>query len=525
MTTPQPCSNQPIRAQPFRAADDTAVRALTVRAPRPAYLAAVALAAVIATVIATVFAVLLALPRWTPPAATLVTPPVNAVTVPAAATAIVPASPATPSSGAEDQTPTARKTAQELLRAALAQQAQLVATQAETWARSDLHAAATTIAAGEKAYREDRYRAAQDRYRDALTALAALEARLPSVIAALIARGDQALAAGDSAAAEAAFAQVLAIRPQHPGASAGRARAANLDHVLALIGQAEGYEHLGAIDKARAAFKEARSLDDHNAVAAAGLARLEQGERAAQFQTVMAQGLTALARGDHGAARQAFVRADSLQPHSAEAAAALKQTANAAAAQEIRAALEHAQRAEHDEAWRDAARHYDAAIALDRDLLDAEAARRNAQVRADLDARLEVYRADPLSLITDSARADAAQLLTSARAVSKPGRRLTQQINAVDSALRLAHTPVRIALRSNGATAVSIESGDHLAPFSEHALELAPGRYLARGYRDGYRDVRVEFSIVPAAPAPTITIQCDEPLTTGRSGESASTKH
>ena len=247
----------------------------------------------------------------------------------------------------------------------------------------------------------------------------------------------------------------------------------------------------------------------------AGLARIEQGERAVQFQRAMAQGMTALARGEPAAAHQAFTRAGTLQPASTEAAAALQQTARAAAAQAIEQAIEQARRAESDEAWREAVRHYDAALALDRDLVSVDDARRAAQARATLDARIEAYRADLLTLTADSARADATEVLAAARAVAHPGRRLTQQITALDNAVRRARTPVSVALHSNGTTAISIEQIGAFAPFTERTIELLPGRYRASGQRDGYRDVRVEFSVVPAAAAPIVTLQCEDELATG----------
>ena len=94
----------------------------------------------------------------------------------------------------------ARRSAPILLRASLTRVVQLQTLQ-------------ENIAAGEKAYREQRFRAAQDAYRAVLIESARVEASLPAVITALLQDGDAALAEGNSAPAAAAFGQVLAIRP------------------------------------------------------------------------------------------------------------------------------------------------------------------------------------------------------------------------------------------------------------------------------------------------------------------------
>ena len=220
---------------------------------------------------------LMMLPRWAPPTLTAV----DSTQVKDAA-ASMPAAQIAPDLPLDDEQATAgaRRDAQHLLRAVLARLVQLQASHVERWDRSGLHGLRESLSAGEKAYSETRFRAAQAAYRAALAHADQIEARLPTVIASLLKEGNGALLAGNSAQADAAFAQVLAIQPEHRQASLGRARAATLDRVLALVEQAEAYEQMGDEDKARAVYQDAAKLNAHSASVKAGHARLDSSARA-----------------------------------------------------------------------------------------------------------------------------------------------------------------------------------------------------------------------------------------------------
>ena len=119
---------------------------------------------------------LLMLPRWTPPTPVAVDPaparhsPAN--TSAEQTTAALPLDD-------EQATAGARSDAQDLLRATLARLARLQASHVERWDRSGLHGLQEALSSGEKAYRETRYRAAQDAYRVALAQADQIDARLP----------------------------------------------------------------------------------------------------------------------------------------------------------------------------------------------------------------------------------------------------------------------------------------------------------------------------------------------------------
>jgi hypothetical protein len=52
----------------------------------------------------------------------------------------------------------------------------------------------------------------------------------------------------------------------------------------------------------------------------------------------------------------------------------------------------------------------------------------------------------------------------------------------------------------------------NLGSFAATTLELRPGTYTAVGSRNGYRDVRETFSIIPGRPLEPIRVQCVEPI-------------
>ena len=447
---------------------------------------------------------LLMLPRWTPPTPVAVDP-APARNSPAN-TSAEQVSAALPLDD-EQATAGARRDAQDLLRATLTRLARLQASHVERWDRSGLHGLQEALSSGEKAYRETRYRAAQDAYRIALTQADQIDTRLPLVIARLLKEGDRALAAGNSAQADSAFGEVLAIRPEHREATLGRARAATLDRVLALVEQAEAYEQMGEEDKARAVYKDAAKLDEHTASVKAGRARLASSARARQLRTALSAGHLALARGDFNAARRAFQDAATLDDASAEVVAGQRETERRAAAAAIAAALDRATRAQSTEAWREAARSYGAALALDGDLSGVADRKRAAEQRAQLDEQLDSLRKDASALTEQNQRELAHSTLARAQAIATPGPRLRAQISALRSALELARAPLEVTLLSDGEAEVALDGIGSLGHFSEHRLDLLPGRYRALVRRAGHADVRIEFSLMPGASAPRISLQ------------------
>jgi hypothetical protein len=76
----------------------------------------------------------------------------------------------------------------------------------------------------------------------------------------------------------------------------------------------------------------------------------------------------------------------------------------------------------------------------------------------------------------------------------------------------LASTPIKVELRSDQLTEVTLFRVGTLGAFTAKEVELRPGTYTAVGSRNGYRDVRQTFTVVPGRELPPINVVCVEAI-------------
>ena len=405
-----------------------------------------------------------------------------------------------------------RRQSQSALAAALEPVDLLRARDGENWARSALHAIKTEIAAGEKAYREMRYRDADQHYAAASERARQELERLPAVATELVEEGQLGLAAGNSAAARSAFQRALRLLPDDARTLAGLARAESLDHVAALIAQAQGYEQLQQHEKAAATYREALTLDADAPAAASALARIELEQRAKVLDEAMSAGFAALQSQRFDAASAAFQRAQALDASRPDIPAALAQVARARAAWTLETQVEAARRAAAAEQWEEAVTRYDRALALDAAMSDVAREREDAATRLSLDRELIRLLSRPGDYVQAPHRAETEAYLAAVRARGLRGERLQRQLRALERVLKLAGTPLRVVLRSDGRLRVSIVPTDQtLDPFQERALSLLPGPYTATGTGDDCAEVRVEFQLSHDHEPAAIEIRCPAP--------------
>lgn len=453
-------------------------------------------------------AVLFVLPRLLVPV-----PAPTVATAPGPATALPPTA---PDAAAADQllTPAekaaARLDAQNALAAVLQRAEALKQREVDGWAPDAWQAVNDAIADGEAAYREQRFRAALRSYAAAAKQLQAIEKSMPGIAAGFVDDGERALASQDSAAAQAAFQRALALTPDDARAERGLQRARSLDRVLALIKEAAGYETLGDIERARSAYREALTLDAQASTAAQALERIDRARADAAFARAMSAGYQALETQRFDAAKTSFEQASKLRPQSTEATNALKQTALRASAARIEQALKAAANHERAERWNEAAGQYRAALAVDRNLDVANGGLARASARAAIDIEMEKTLAQAARLRDEAIYDQAQTLLANARAVQAPGQKLKRQMEQLAAAIKYYRTPVPVLLQSDGQTAVRVTRIGDFQPFAQQHLSLLAGSYTAIGKRDGYREVRVEFTVDPASPPPTVDVRCTE---------------
>jgi tetratricopeptide (TPR) repeat protein len=380
------------------------------------------------------------------------------------------------------------------------------------WGGADWAEMRRLAQAGDTAYQARDFATAVASYRSAVALARALITRAPEVLEAALRDGAAALEAGDQAAAIAQFETALAVSPGDARASGGLERARKLDRVLALVSQASAAEAGGRRDQALGLYRQAAALDPAWAAASAGLARLQQAAARDAYETQMARGFAAQAGRDLGAAQAAFEAALKLRPGDAQASSALAQVAADRTLARLAELQGQARSLEREERWSDALQRYEAALAIDANLVDARQGQERARARQDLDQRLRRELANADHFNDDAVYGKARSLLETARGVADPGPVLQQQVAGLDELLRRAIQPIPVTLESDNLTEVTVFKVGRLGTFSNRRLELRPGAYIAVGSRPGFRDVRRAFRVAPGSDATPVVVRCEEPI-------------
>ncbi len=403
-----------------------------------------------------------------------------------------------------------RDAAQEILGRMLELQESLEARAVERWGAEAMEAARATAAEGDERFLEQDYEAAQARYREALEALQALDARAGAVLEQALADGASALEAGDAARATEAFELADAVDPGNPRAGAGLARAAVLDEVRAELDAARRAADAGELDGALERVEAALALDAASPRARSLREELRARIEERNFQQALSDGYGALGAARFEAARRAFERALGLRSGAPEAREGLRIVEQEVLAARIADARAAAEAAEREERWEAAGEHYADALELDPTLAFARDGRARARARAELDAALEETLAATEQLNDPVVFAEARALLDRAQDAEPRTPRLARQLEALEGALAVAAEPVPVQLRSDGETTVTVLRVAELGRFETRELALKPGAYVATGTRVGYRDVRVEFRVTAEGTEAPVTVQCTQ---------------
>ena len=233
----------------------------------------------------------------------------------------------------------------------------------------------------------------------------------------------------------------------------------------------------------------------------------------------MSEGFALLQQADTDAAIDAFERALQIKPGNQQAREAIDQTETQLTLSRIEEQRQLALSLEADEQWQQAMAAYDTVLALDPNLVFAQEGRDYSERRLQLDTLLETNLSNPLRLADDAALQEAQEVYRIASDLardlqqeesSEPGPRLRSQIERTGELLQQMQIPVRLTVRSDNVTNVTIYQVGQLGTFSETTVELKPGRYVAVGTRPGYRDVREEFVVGFGQSLNSLTIACNE---------------
>jgi tetratricopeptide (TPR) repeat protein len=281
-----------------------------------------------------------------------------------------------------------------------------------------------------------------------------------------------------------------------------------LDEVRTLLADAASAEREGRTDEALASYRRASGLDGEVDEARTGVERLTARIGRSNFDEAMSQGFAALDRGDEAAARAAFTRAPSLDTNSNAASDALAQVDTRVRVGQFEAQKTQAAEAEASEQWARAAEIYDQVLASDPTLVFAQKGATRAREMAKLHQQIDEQLAAPERLATDAVYANAQALVRAA--ANLPGAELARKREALADAIEKSRVPVHVRLESDNATDVVLHQVDQLGRFTVRELDLRPGTYTAVGTRQGYRDVRRNFTVVAGQTPAPVVIQCEE---------------
>ena len=405
-----------------------------------------------------------------------------------------------------------RAEAEALLADLLPQQARLQALSAESWGGEDWTVYDSSAKAGDDAYLAEAFQDAVAAYTHALEVGEALLGRSVNIIGAALEAGTAALEAGNSGVAQQQFSLVLGIEPESEAARVGLERAEQLPDVLALVQRADALSRDGLLEEAAERYREALAIDPAWQPAREALGVVEARIQARRFESLMSQAFAALASEDYEEAHERFTAALKLRPGSEDAANGRLQAEQGQRLDQIALMEARAAAFERRELWARAIEQYETALAEDATLVFAQEGIARARARADLDSKLSHLLGNPNLLFDDSVLADAESLLGDAQAMAEPGPRLAEQTGELGRLIRLASTPIAIELQSDELTEVTVYRVGPLGAFAQTTLELRPGTYTAIGSRDGFRDVRTTFTILPGKSLAPIRVACIEPI-------------
>jgi hypothetical protein len=382
----------------------------------------------------------------------------------------------------------------------------------EAWAAEDWAKYQQLSEAGDNAFLANDFSTSAASYSEAKALGESLKTRAGTTLAASLAAGDAALAAGDSEAALEQYGIVLTIEPEHAAALAGKERAEKLPEVQALVQRANVQVAQGELQAGLATYREALAIDADWPAAKAGVEQVNRLLRDAEFDRLVSAGFGLLSSEDFDGAKREFEAALAMRPGSREATDGLTQAEEGAKLNQIALAEARGLAFERRELWDQAVDLYRTVLDGNGTLLFAQTGIKRAQERAGLDAKLSNLIDNPTLLFGDAVLADARALLQTADATPEKGPRLTSQIERLGQLVELASKPIPVRIESDQLTTVTLYRVGALGAFASKDLELRPGTYTVIGSRNGYRDVRQTFTVRPGRNLPPINIVCLEPI-------------
>jgi tetratricopeptide (TPR) repeat protein len=402
--------------------------------------------------------------------------------------------------------------AESLLAGLLTQQSRLMAQNVASWGGESWQRYESLQRGGEDAFLANDFRVAVQSYTEATELGEELLKRAGQTVDGALKAAEAAFAAGNVELALKQYDIVLGIDPSHAGAKAGRARAERLPDVLALSRRADEQRANGDLQQAVGTYREALAIDAGWEPARTAVEEITKTIKDNEYEQLMSAGASALGKEDFDAAGKQFAAALKLRPGAVAAREGLTQAEEGAKLDKIALAQARGFAFEKRELWDQAIAQYRDVLATDSTVLFAQTGLDRATSRAGLDAKLKNLIENPTLLFGDTALAGARELLEVAGEIAEKGPRLEGQIKDLSRLVTLATTPIPVQLQSDQLTEVTLYRVGTLGAFATKEVQLRPGTYTAVGSRDGYRDVRRTFTVVPGRDLPPVSVVCVEQI-------------
>lgn len=406
-----------------------------------------------------------------------------------------------------------RKEAQLTLEKLLERQQELEELNVAQWAEAEFSQAAELATQGDEQYRRQKFQPAGKSYTDSLAILDELIGSIEQRVETALQAGTKALETFDVEAANSAFQHVLVLEDGNTAAKQGLARAAVARQVETEIAAAETYQQAQNLTAASQSLRAALALDQQRAdVLQPQIQALEVQLRDARFTELMSSGYRSLDNGQENAALDFFAQAARLKPEASEAQQAQAQVRNKRSLSQMGRHFSRADEYERAEDWAAAVAEYESALAIDANLSDASQRKAYAQQRQKMDKALSTLNADPLRLADPAIYQKALNIRTAGQNIKPLGSKLASQLSQLSKNLSASQIERSVLIKSDGQSNVTVQRIARIGAVMEKRLQLKPGRYVAIGVRDGYRDVRREFVVPLADQVVQVDVRCVEPI-------------
>ena len=408
-----------------------------------------------------------------------------------------------------------RQNSQQLLAKIIVKRDKLNSQSVQDWGGFEFDRALELITAGDEQYSYGNYSQSLSSFERALEQLEQLQTLGQEKYTEALEAGTTAIenaTPADLATATTAAQLAMAIAPEDSRSLALKQRAKPLPQLIEVLESGHKMRAEGQLQSAKRYYQQALKLDKQHKKAAQVLNQINQTITEQDFRRAMSQGFTALEENRFAQASVAFAQASEIYPQNQAVAQALAQLETQQSQLLVSEQMQQAAEFEQQEQWQQALAIYQSLLQIDPSLTQAKVKTIPVSVRATLDQQLKDSLADPLQLSSSANYNQAQRLLADAKSIGNPGPVLSQQISALDRALRQSTTAVDVVLQSDNLTDVTLFRIAKLGLFTQTTVQLRPGRYIAAGSRMGYRDVRVEFTITGEPLAQPILVRCNEQI-------------